>query len=102
MADLPTFELNMSEVVEIAEEKHADPWRCMLSESKPPIANAPFSPNLPPAILRKNRCHFDISKIEKIVGWKPKYGKITTDEVKKVVDGFKKDGVWPNAPSRKK
>lgn len=94
--------MNMSEVVEIAEEKHAEPWLLMLSESKPPIANSPFSPNLPPAILAKNRCHFDISKIQNLTGWKPKYDKITADEVKTVVEDFRKDGVWPNAPARKK
>lgn len=92
----------MSEVVEIAEERHSEPWLQMLSESKPPIANSPFSPNLPPAILAKNRCHFDISKIEKLTGWKPKFAKITVEEVKKCVEEFKKDGVWPNAAPRKK
>ena len=93
--------MNMGEVEELADERHAEPFLAMCAGSTPPIANSPFSHTLPPPILRKNRCHMDTSKIRNLTGWKPKYGKITVDEVKKVIDGFKKDGVWPNAPPRK-
>jgi hypothetical protein len=92
----------MTEVFEIAEEKHSEPWLEMLSKSKPPISNTPFSPSLPPSILRKNRCHLDNTKLKTMTGWKPKYPKVTADEVKKTLKTFVDDGIWPNATPRKK
>lgn len=77
------------------------PWLEMLSASKPPIANTPLSPSLPPTILRKNRCHLNGTKIQTIVGWKPAYPKVTVDEVKACISLWKKDGIWPNVKPKK-
>lgn len=117
--------MNMSEVVEAADERHTEvrqfnttaarfqaadtlllfvwtqPWLEMLSASKPPIINTPLSPVLPASILRKNRCHLDGSKIRQVTGWKPAHPKITVDEVKKCIETWKKDGIWPNVKPKK-
>lgn len=92
---------NMREVVEIANEMHVGPWYEMLSRSTPPIQNTPLSPTLPDLILRKNRCHLDPAKMTRITGWKPKFPRVTADEVKRTMDTFIQDGVWPVVPPRK-
>lgn len=81
----------------------AQPWLEMLSASKTPISNTPLSPILPPQILRKNRCHLDGSKMNRLIpAWRPKYPKITVDEVKECIVVWKKDGIWPDVKPKKK
>ncbi|KAK9898821.1 hypothetical protein P389DRAFT_208893 [Cystobasidium minutum MCA 4210] len=95
--------MNMTEVVEAADEKHTEPWLEMLSASRTPVSNTPLSPILPPQILRKNRCHLDGSKMNRLIpAWRPKYPKITVDEVKECIVVWKKDGIWPDVKPKKK
>jgi len=90
---------NMREVVEVANEMHVGPWYEMLSAAG--ISNTPLSPSLPDIILRKSRCHLDSTKMHELTGWKPKYPRVTAEEVKRTMDSFIKDGVWPVVKPRK-
>ena len=87
----------MFEVVEIAEEKHNEPWQEMLVNSTPPISDTPVSVVLSDLALRKHRCHLDNTKIRTLTGWQPKYPRVTAEEVQRTIDVFKADHLWPNA-----
>lgn len=91
----------MSEVVDIAEEKHNEPWLEMLALSTPPITNTPLSVVLTKLALTKQRCHLDITKIKNLTGWKPKYPKVHAEEARRIIGVFKEDHLWPNASPRK-
>lgn len=97
-----TLQLNMLEVVDIAEEKHSEPWLEMLSKSNPPITSTPLNALLTEVALRKHRCHFDITKTTSLTGWRPRYPRITVAEVQRTIDIFKADNVWPTVPPRQK
>ena len=94
--------MNMAEVVEIADEKHSEPWMEMLATSKPSIQSTPLSAALPEIILRKNRCHLDSSQIREIVGWSPKHARITVKEIVAIRDAWRKEGIFPNAITKAK
>lgn len=82
--------------------QHFEPWPEMLSKSMPPIINTPFTPTLPEALLSKHHIALDGTKIRQVIGWQPKFPKMTVAVIQDQLDKFKEEGVWPNAPPRGK
>jgi hypothetical protein len=83
--------------------QHLEPWSEMLEKSNPTISNPPVNPFIPIELLSNEPRRLDGSKIERVVGWKPKAAPELTDElVKQTVELFKaEEGIWPNAPPRR-
>ncbi|BGP23139.1 hypothetical protein JCM10295v2_002033 [Rhodotorula toruloides] len=94
--------LNLEDVVEDANDKHLDSWSAMLQSSDPPISNTiPISPSVPTDVLAPYPIALSNTALKKLTGWAPKY-RLDKEVVRETVEGFKREGNWPNAKPRKK
>ncbi|GAA5934128.1 uncharacterized protein JCM15063_000562 [Sporobolomyces koalae] len=93
--------LNLSDVVEDANEKHLEGWSALLQASDPPInTTVPISPQVPVDLLSPYPIALDSSALRRLTGWKPTR-KLDVETVKASIEGFRKEGFWPNAVPRK-
>ncbi|BGP14227.1 hypothetical protein JCM10213_005882 [Rhodosporidiobolus nylandii] len=94
--------LNMSDVVEDVNDKHLEGWSALLQASNPPLSTTvPISPAVPLDLLAPNPLSFDNSALRELTGWAPKH-KLDKKTVRETVEGFRKEGLWPNAEPQKK
>ncbi|GAA5902675.1 hypothetical protein JCM8208_007038 [Rhodotorula glutinis] len=100
---ISTFaKMNMHEVAEDVNDKHLEGWSALLQASDPPLASTvPISPSVPVDLLGPNPIAFDNGALKRLTGWKPER-RLDAEGVKATVEGFKREGHWPNAKPRGK
>ncbi|GAA6064749.1 hypothetical protein JCM10212_001601 [Sporobolomyces blumeae] len=99
---ISTFaKMNLNDVVEDANEKHLEGWSGLLRASNPPInTTVPISPQVPVDLLSPHPVSLDSSALTRLTGWKPTR-KLDVATVKESIEGFRKEGFWPNAAPQK-
>ncbi|KAL7750824.1 hypothetical protein RI367_003781 [Sorochytrium milnesiophthora] len=85
--------LNLASVTEEVNETHLEPWSDLLKASQ--IANSPLTPYLDQELLYNNSTTVDGSKIEQKIGFKYTVPNVTEEKLREVVDGYKKQKIWP-------
>ncbi|KAK4698968.1 hypothetical protein P7C70_g7303, partial [Phenoliferia sp. Uapishka_3] len=95
---ISTFaKMNFGDVIEDVNDKHLEGWSALLTQSNPPISSTlPISPHTAADVLQPYPIDFSGEKLHRLVGWKPEY-KLTPQVVRDTVEGFRKEGNWPNA-----
>ncbi|KAF8906006.1 hypothetical protein CPB84DRAFT_1745212 [Gymnopilus junonius] len=81
-------------------EQHVEGWTEMLLNSNPPITNTPVSAYMDKYTLDKHVVGLDNSKIKQVIGYKLLRPEFNHENIKKIIDKWKEEGVWPNAPNR--
>lgn len=77
--------------------QHLEGWSDLLQASNPPIlTNMPISPAVPADLLGPHPISFDSGALKRLTGWKPRY-RLTGDVLRETVEGFRREGNWPNA-----
>ncbi|KAI8366114.1 uncharacterized protein BYT42DRAFT_505161 [Radiomyces spectabilis] len=84
--------MNLSSITDDINEKHLAPWAKLLEKSK--IVASPLSPYLDEEFLQNHSLHADGTKIESI-GFTYSYPYITRENVIRIIDDFKAQGLWP-------
>ena len=83
-----------------ARSQHLEGWSALLQASDPPLSSTvPISPSVPVDLLGPNPIAFDNGALKRLTGWKPER-RLTSEGVKETVEGFKREGHWPNAKPR--
>ncbi|KAI9179855.1 hypothetical protein H9P43_005186 [Blastocladiella emersonii ATCC 22665] len=85
--------LNLESVTEEVNDTHMAPWSELLKASN--IAISPLTPYLDQELLSNNSLSVDGSKIEKTLGFAYTVPKVTEERIREIVDGYKKQGIWP-------
>ncbi|KAL8286398.1 hypothetical protein RQP46_004415 [Phenoliferia psychrophenolica] len=95
---ISTFaKMNMSDVIEDVNDKHLEGWSALLTKSNPPISDTlPISPHTAADILQPYPIEFTNERAKSLTGWTPAY-RLTVQAVKETIEGFRKEGNWPNA-----
>ncbi|ORZ40146.1 NAD-dependent epimerase/dehydratase [Catenaria anguillulae PL171] len=86
--------LNLESVTEEVNDTHMAPWSELLKASN--IANSPLTPYLDQELLYNNHLSIVGTKIESVPGFSYSVPKVTEERLREVVDGYKKQGIWPN------
>ncbi|XP_046857519.1 dTDP-glucose 4,6-dehydratase 2-like [Xenia sp. Carnegie-2017] len=86
--------LNMSDIVDESNEKHLEPWSEACQRDN--IENTPLSPYLDQELLYEKHLSLDGSKLEQ-TGFKCEHGKLTTDNLKEVLQDYVKLGLFPSS-----
>jgi len=95
--------LNLDSVLEEANEHHLEPFSEMLDRSTPPITSTPLTPQMPIDQLSNNHVALDGTKLETVVGWKPRYPKFEPRLIQEALTLWKCEvETWPNPPPRSK
>lgn len=77
--------------------QHLEGWSSLLQSCDPPMSlNVPISPYVPLDLLQPNPISFDSTTLKQLTGWRPKM-RLDKEEVRRTVEGFRKEGLWPNA-----
>jgi len=91
--------MKTEEALEDINEIHMEAWTKVITEADPPVPNTPLSPYMEIYMLEKRSYAFKGGKLQKIIGYNLKHPKFGVDTVNGMIDGFKKEGTWPNVRS---
>lgn len=80
--------------------QHLEGWSALLQASDPPISTTiPISPSVPANVLAPHPIAFSNASLKKLTGWAPKH-RLDKEVVRATVEGFRREGNWPNAKPR--
>ena len=85
--------LNLDSVVEDVNEETLDEWAELQKRSG--VQEGPITPFMEVELLKDTDLSMDGSKFEKETGFKYKREKLTEEEVRNVIDSFKRMNWWP-------
>lgn len=90
--------LNLGSVLDDANEEHMEKAAEMISNSKIPLPNTPFSAFLDIDVLSNRATKMDNSRIKRVLGWKPRYAP-TVELFQQMLKDFRASGVFYVPPS---
>jgi len=79
--------------------QHLEGWSALMQASNI-NTTVPISPQVPVDLLSPNPISFDSSALKRLTGWAPTH-KLDAATVRATIEGFRKEGFWPNAPPQK-
>lgn len=91
---------NMKEMVEDVNEMHMEAWTKLITTADPPIPNTPLTAYIDPHLLAKFSVAYTGGKIKEVIGYKLLHPRFTKEEVITIIEGFKREGTWPNLPKK--
>ena len=86
--------MNLDNVVDDVNDEILGPWADLLQEAgitRP----GPLSPFMEKELLKDTDLSMDGSRFEKVTGFSYSKPEITTDEVRKIIDSYKRMNWWP-------
>lgn len=86
--------LNLDSVVDDLNDEMLQPWAELLEDAKITRAG-PITPFMERELLNDTDLSMDGTRLEKVVGFTPEHPKITEEELKKMVESYKRMNWWP-------
>ncbi|KAI9828689.1 MAG: hypothetical protein M1832_001792 [Thelocarpon impressellum] len=86
--------LNLDNVVDDVNDEILGPWADLLEEAKI-TRPGPLSPFMEKELLKDTDLSLDGSRFEKVTGFQYERPRITTEEVRKMIESYKRMNWWP-------